>query len=1842
MVPPWKVEESAVDHHGEGDPVTNHLVITKGWMRDVSVLRDVVAVGEDDGHALLTDDFASGRVTSLSASGRMAAYDNEGRPCWSGSLSACLDPPCAAGGWFAAEYVVELSGIVVCHADGTLAVVSPAGLAGSGALVSAAVDLIGNFEGGLRAAAWSPDQSRLALATGMGRLLLLSPSWDVLAEVDLPPAPQAHAEGVSLAWRGDGAYLAVSCVEAPVVGAAASAQPRRRMRVYTPTELACTALGRTEEDKEVHGLQAALAWSPNGQLIGAGHAITSLRETPALQVSFFETNGLRHRELVLPGHSPVTSLITRVGWNPEGDLLAVELSSTAKVDGRPAWQVLGIWHRDNYRWFCKAEWSYGRAGAPGMHGAALRGWSWSRGAPATLHLCVADASPRIRVHTLDLGWRYSTEEVGNAGLVGTIAGGALQISALASALVPPPFAYSTLSMRAAGVLGADSRVQVNAVAWAPASALRDGCVDFSAAVLMASGHMLLLPSARLLSPSKSFRSGPGPTVPARTVGDTGVTLTLSAPDDMGELVLETLPSALQLEGVTVRIVGQGDASFPLQPSLLRLLTWVVPSSACAVFVAVLPAAACSAAVGAFGGGDLLLILRVRWDAKGASSVEASALSVDGEARGGSSGRVACLTAPVQMGAAPAATFVQPLLVATWDGAVHSFDLAEPLTPTVLCMFPEPCTRVLGLAGDTGDVIAVGISARSGRLYCHGPGVISPAASSLSFHTNHSLLLALSPGPAPTLTPYHMSELAAARRRGAAPPPLAPPRTSPPGPGLRAMEGGSRLVATLPSSNIVIVQATRGSLEAVTPRALALASIRLLLDARPFPDLGAAMEAARKARVDLNFLVDHCPVAFLSQDCLRAAVGQVAAAVVAGAVGAHGSSVLRKAVGADRWDLLLSDLREGSVTEGADARYAAPDWYAPPTAGAGEGGVSMDAAAWLPRASEVPLLKSPSKVNRVASSVRAALLHAMAGGTSPSNIAWCHPLAASVITSYARQNPADVEAVLRVVQAAAASEVAGAFRPPSGLTSLSGDAALAHAIVVCDGSVELLYAAALGCYDLPLAHAVSQRAGGMDPRETVPALARLARLAHARPGEGATPPAAPVLGLPPAAFVHSAALPSLTPSRCLDFGPPTGVLSPGLLRQRLAIDVHLGRWGRAADWACAGAYASIAASPPGGPALEDAQLAGWLVEPLPIGEEQVVSLAIEEPVRAYCSLLFTRGLFDRTEGLRVGGAAEGAHPSLIALARAVGTARAWWLLAGRWRPDPSASDGYGGALATGPPPRGATGRLFTNLCPTPFAAAASAPGRPAQDVLAAVSLLLTLPGAPRSTALAVCAVHATVEGAGNAAAAAGLSAPLSVLLAAVHAGGGGAEQAGARLGHLALVLGGATVGLAPHTRPSQPLQADRGARAGRVDLAALAAGTLAVPTLEELERVNDGAEGGGGVFGGAQGRPAPPTAELSVQSEAPLVPLGALLTEVCAVLSTQGGAASLAAARLQLSLSPSTDADEAVLALCEGREWVEAGERARAVGRPDLELTVVVPSLLEAAEGAVSDCESRAEGGTAALTALATCRILRARLPLPDLLSHPTPEEATLMARLGAEGEEGEGSVTGPASSVYTDASSVVSAASRASSTASLTSSGRFSHWNRQSVGQSFIDPRATLRLGVEGEGAGGVTSATTRAEAAVAAVTAAGTRQREKQERRNAKHAVGVARGRPGENPVGGKLRGGGRFQPGSLSEQAHLESELTRALPAAEVVQEWRSLAFTLRAHGAAGAAAAARLAAAYGALSRTLREAPSPAARRDPGAELRALIAAADGMPEVKSGLPSRGEADPLLVMAALPDAL
>ncbi|KAF2262254.1 elongator complex protein 1 [Lojkania enalia] len=305
------------------------------------------------------------------------------------------------------------------------------------------IEIVGSVDAGISAAEWSPDEELLAITTLADTLLLMTREIENVANITMAPddvnvsnhvsvgwgkketqfqgkrakalkdptVPERTDEGVlspyddhsvTVSWRGDGQFFAISTIE----------QGKRRMiRVYSRE-------GRLDSVSEpVDGLEGALSWRPSGNLIAS---IRRLSEK--VEVVFFERNGLCHGQFDLRFtpeelQAPTTHLTLR--WNSDSNVLAVNYPDKVQ-----------LWTMSNYHYYLKQELK-----SPENALETIM-CSWNAERPLSLTLATAGSLQILEfLSTVTAG---SVSSPHDFGVVASIDGSILKLTALRIANVPPP------------------------------------------------------------------------------------------------------------------------------------------------------------------------------------------------------------------------------------------------------------------------------------------------------------------------------------------------------------------------------------------------------------------------------------------------------------------------------------------------------------------------------------------------------------------------------------------------------------------------------------------------------------------------------------------------------------------------------------------------------------------------------------------------------------------------------------------------------------------------------------------------------------------------------------------------------------------------------------------------------------------------------------------------------------------------------------------------------------------------------------------------------------------------------------------------------------------------------------------------------------------------------------------------------------------------------------------------------------------------------------------------------------------------------------------------------------
>jgi elongator complex protein 1 len=309
------------------------------------------------------------------------------------------------------------------------------------------IEIVGSVDAGISAAQWSPDEELLVITTKADTVVFMSRNLEPINEVTMtaedlkasnhvsvgwgkketqfqgrgakalrdPTMPEKVDEGlltetdareVTISWRGDGAYVAISSIHA---------NARRLIRVYSREG----ALDSVSEP--VDYLEGALSWRPAGNLMAGIQ-----RFSDHIDVVFFERNGLRHGQFSLrltPEEMSTFGKHISLEWNSDSTVLAVIFEDRVQ-----------FWTMGNYHWYLKQEIAAKRP--------FTRSLVWHQEKPLLMLVAGAD-----RVSTFEYAFaiaRSSTAPPVDYGAVAVIDGKTLKLTPFRSAQVPPPYAHYEL------------------------------------------------------------------------------------------------------------------------------------------------------------------------------------------------------------------------------------------------------------------------------------------------------------------------------------------------------------------------------------------------------------------------------------------------------------------------------------------------------------------------------------------------------------------------------------------------------------------------------------------------------------------------------------------------------------------------------------------------------------------------------------------------------------------------------------------------------------------------------------------------------------------------------------------------------------------------------------------------------------------------------------------------------------------------------------------------------------------------------------------------------------------------------------------------------------------------------------------------------------------------------------------------------------------------------------------------------------------------------------------------------------------------------------------------------
>ena len=313
------------------------------------------------------------------------------------------------------------------------------------------IEIVGSVDSGITTAAWSPDEELLAIVTQADTLILMSRDFEPATEATLtaddlqtsrhisvgwgkketqfhgkgtralhdPTIPETVDEGklseyddnkCTVAWRGDGAFLAINSI----------VEHRRVVRVFTRDAVLDSV------SEPVDGMESALSWQPSGNLIAS---VQRLQDR--VDVVFFERNGLRHGQFSLRlSKEDMKSWASTIAlsWNIDSTVLAVIYRDRVQ-----------LWTVSNYHYYLKQEIPTTNS----THASSNTQIRWHPEQP--LRCCIQAGRMLLNLEFAFSVNRGSTTIPQDDGMVAVIDGKELKITPFKFATIPPPMAFTEIS-----------------------------------------------------------------------------------------------------------------------------------------------------------------------------------------------------------------------------------------------------------------------------------------------------------------------------------------------------------------------------------------------------------------------------------------------------------------------------------------------------------------------------------------------------------------------------------------------------------------------------------------------------------------------------------------------------------------------------------------------------------------------------------------------------------------------------------------------------------------------------------------------------------------------------------------------------------------------------------------------------------------------------------------------------------------------------------------------------------------------------------------------------------------------------------------------------------------------------------------------------------------------------------------------------------------------------------------------------------------------------------------------------------------------------------------------------
>lgn len=218
---------------------------------------------------------------------------------------------------------------------------------------------------------WSPNEEYFIVIEGEGKLVVYNTLFDIVSSVNLDDNDETFKEGqeitsenssiqsAKITWKSDSRIFAVNysinggfkCLTRDINMNIIKGPARADKETIDPKDRNVSSVS----ERPIKEMALPVSMMPNGSLIAGFQTGKDDSGNKISEIIFWEKNGLRHGEIVLPKFSGYLPIVKDLKFNSDWNFLAAYIDfegDRASDPMMPQKQII-ILHRSNYHWFIK-------------------------------------------------------------------------------------------------------------------------------------------------------------------------------------------------------------------------------------------------------------------------------------------------------------------------------------------------------------------------------------------------------------------------------------------------------------------------------------------------------------------------------------------------------------------------------------------------------------------------------------------------------------------------------------------------------------------------------------------------------------------------------------------------------------------------------------------------------------------------------------------------------------------------------------------------------------------------------------------------------------------------------------------------------------------------------------------------------------------------------------------------------------------------------------------------------------------------------------------------------------------------------------------------------------------------------------------------------------------------------------------------------------------------------------------------------------------------------------------------------------------------------------------------